>query len=227
MAAENIKNWEFKASDADLVRVETASGEISLEAAEGPFVKIELTGEYDAAKCEISAALSGSKLLVSAKGKKKLFGSSGNCKAGFRITAPSGKRIVVVSGAGKVRIAGFSAGADITSGAGAIEFKNISGPISVNSGAGSVKGDIYSEELRASTGAGAIDLSWSKLPPKGKVEIKTGAGTTTLTFPAGSKVHAAYKAGVGRMNNDLGEDPDAPFKIDVKSGAGSLNIKKH
>ena len=226
MAAE-IKNWEFKAGDAELIQVETDSGEISLEAAEGASIKIEVIGEYDAAKCEISAALSGSKLLASAKGKKKLFGNSGNCKAGFRITAPAGKKLVVRSGAGKAGIVGFSAGADIFSGAGVVEFKRVSGQITVKSVAGSINGDIYSEELAASTGAGTIDLSWNKSPLKGRVDIKTGAGTTTLSFPAGSKVHAVYKAGVGSIHNELGDDPAAPFKIDVKSGVGSLNIKKH
>jgi len=226
MAAENVKNWNFKAGDAEIIQVETDSGYISLEAAEGQAIRVEMTGEYDASKCDISTALSGSRLLASAKGKKKLFGSGGNCKAGFRITAPAGKKLVVRSGAGKVWIAGFSAGADVSSGAGLIEFKTVSGPINVKSGAGAVKGDIYSEELSASTGAGIIDLAWNKAPQKGRVEIKTGAGATTLSFPAGSKVHAVYKAGVGSMKNELGDDPASPFKIDVKSGAGSLNIKK-
>lgn len=226
MAAENIKNWEFKGGDAEIIQVETDAGEVSLAAAEGQAIKVEVIGEYDAAKCEISAVLSGSKLIASAKGKKKWFLGSGNCKAGFRITAPAGKKIVVKSGAGKTGINGFAAGADISSGAGTIEFKSVSGPITIKSGAGAIKGEISSEELLASTGAGSIDLSWNKLPQKGRVEIKTGAGTTTLSFPAGSKVHAVHKAGVGSMTNELGDDPSAPFKINVKSGAGSLNIKK-
>jgi DUF4097 and DUF4098 domain-containing protein YvlB len=206
--------------------VETDSGDISLEVAEGQAIKVEVTGEYDASKCDISAAISGSKLLASAKGKKKLFGSGGNCKAGFRITAPAGKKLVVRSGAGKIRIAGFSAGADVSSGAGLIEFKTVSGPITVKSGAGAVSGDIFTEALTVSTGAGSIDLAWNKLPPKGKVEIKTGAGKTTLSFPAGSKVHAVHTAGFGGMTNELGDDPASTFKIMVKSGAGSLNIKQ-
>ena len=227
IAAENIQNWEFKAADAAVIRVEADSGEVSLEAVGGASIKVEVIGEYDADKCEVSAALSGSTLLASAKGKKKWFWSNSNCKAGFRITAPAGKKLVVKSGAGKTWIAGFSAGANIFSGAGTVEFKSVSGPINIKSGAGSIKGDICSEEFVANTGAGSIDLVWNKPPQKGKAEIKTGAGSTTLSFPAGSKVHASYKAGVGSLNNELGDDPSAPFKIDVKSGVGSLNIKKY
>lgn len=227
MAAENSKKWEFKAADAAVIQVEADSGDISLEAAQGPSIKIEVIGEYDADKCEVTAALVGSKLLASAKGKKKWFWSNGNCKAGFRITAPAGKKLIVKSGAGKAVIAGFLAGADIFSGAGTVEFKGLAGPISVKSGAGAIKGDIYSEEFAASTGAGTIDISWNKPPQKGTAEIKTGAGSVTLTFPAGSRVHASYKAGVGSMSNELGDDPSASFKINVKSGAGSLDIKKY
>jgi len=226
MAMENIKNWEFKAADVAVIQVETDSGEVSLEAAEGQVVKVEVIGEYDVDKCEVSAALSGSKLVVSAKGKKKWFWSSGNCKAGFRITAPAGKKLIVRSGAGKAGLAGFAAGADVFSGAGIIEFKGVSGPINVKSGAGTIKGDIYSEEFSASAGAGAIDLSWDKAPKKGKVNIKTGAGDITLAFPADSKINVNYKAGAGNLSNELGSDPSAGFSVDVKSGAGSLNIKK-
>ncbi|HAT73307.1 MAG TPA: hypothetical protein DCS63_10880 [Elusimicrobia bacterium] len=226
MATKNTNNWEFKAADVAVIQVETDSGEVVLEAAEGEVIKVEVTGEYDADKCEVSAALSGSKLMASAKGKKKWFWNSANCKAGFRITAPAGKKLIVRSGAGKAGLAGFAAGADVFSGAGSIEFKGVSGPISVKSGAGTIKGDIYSEEFSASVGAGAIDLSWNKAPEKGRADIKTGAGGVTLAFPADSRINVNYKAGVGNLSNELGSDPSAGFNVDVKSGAGSLSIKK-
>lgn len=224
MAAENVKPLDFRAGDAEIIQVETDSGEISLEVVEGQSIKVEVTGEYDVSKCDISAALNGSKLLASAKGR---FWRGGNCKAGFRITAPAGKKLVLRSGAGNIRMTGFSAGADVSVGAGAVEFKAVSGPINVKSAAGAVRGDIYSEDLTASTGSGSIDLVWNKLPSRGKVEIKTGVGNTTLSFPAGSKVHVVHAAGVGSMSNELGDDPSAPVTIVVKSGAGSLNIKKN
>ncbi len=226
MAIENTNKWEFNAGDVSVIEVASETGEIEVNAVEGNIIKAEITGEYNADKCEISTELKDGALCISVKGKKRWFWKNSNCKAGFKVTAPSAKKLIVKSGTGLIRVSDFTAGGEFKSGTGIIEFKNLSGQIIVKSGAGVIKGDIYSEDFESKSGAGVLDVSWNKVPQKGKVSIKNGAGSSNLSFPSETKMKVNFKSGAGSLHNEFGDEAKADFKIDYKSGAGSLNIKK-
>jgi len=227
MATENAKKWEFKSEKVSTIQVQTDSGSIVLSTAEGSLINAEVTGEYNTEKCEVTSELKDSRLVLTAKSRRKWFWRSSNCKTGFNVSAPANKKIIVKSGAGHIEIGSFTAGVDSYSGAGMVEFKNTSGQISVKTGAGTVIGDIYSENMDVKSGAGTVNLSWTKTPEKGLCVVKSGAGATVLSFPAGSKVSVNFKSGAGSLKNELGDNPQAGFRLDVKTGAGSLHIKKH
>jgi hypothetical protein len=226
METENTNKWEFNGGDVSVIEVGSETGEIEINAVEGDIIKVEVMGEYDADKCEISTEIKDGKLSLSAKGKKRWFWKNSNCKAGFKVTAPTKKELIAKSGTGLIRVLDFLAGGEFKSGTGIIEFKNLSGPIIVKSGAGIIKGDIYSEDFESKSGAGVLDVSWNKAPQKGKVSIKSGAGSSNLSFPSETKMRVNFKSGAGSLHNEFGDDSKADFKIDYKSGAGSLNIKK-
>ncbi len=223
---ENTQHWDFRADEVPAIEVEADAGDISLAVEEGMFIKAELTGGYDSGKTELTVEVRDSKLVLTVKSKKKWFWSGGSCKNGFKISAPSKTLLNIKNGAGRVTVGGFAAGADIYSGAGEVEFRGLCGPINVKSGAGTVSGEVFSEALDIKSGAGAVNLAWTRSPDTGSVSVKNGAGSTTLAFPEGSKVAVKFKSGVGSMTNDLGDTPSAAFKVEVKSGAGSLAIKK-
>ncbi|MDO8805756.1 MAG: hypothetical protein Q7R35_15155 [Elusimicrobiota bacterium] len=223
---QNTQHWDFRADEVRAIQVEADAGEINLLAEEGMSIKAELTGDYNSEKTVLTMEIKDSKLILTVKSRKKWFCFGGSCKNGFKITAPAKTLLTVMNGAGRVIANGFTAGAEISSGAGEVVFQALSGPIRVKSGAGSVSGDIYSEDLEVKSGAGAVNLSWTQAPRQGSALVKNGAGSTTLAFPAGSKVAVKFKSGVGSMTNELGDTPSAPFKVEVKSGAGSLAIKK-
>ena len=226
MAMENTNKWEFNARDVSVIEVATETGEIKINAVEGDIIKVEVIGEYDADKCEISTEIKDGALSIVAKGKRRWLWKNSNCKAGFRVAAPANKKLIIKSGTGLMRISDFSAGGDFKSGTGIIEFKNLSGPIVVKSGAGIIKGNIYSEDFESKSGTGVLDISWNKVPQKGKVSIKNGTRSANLSFPAETKMKVNFKSGAGSLHNEFGDDLKAGFKIDYKSGAGSLNIKK-
>jgi hypothetical protein len=46
-------------------------------------------------------------------------------------------------------------------------------------------------------------------------------------FPKGTKVKTSYKAGSGEMSNELGDNPEAAFKVSMKAGSGDLKIKSY
>lgn len=223
---ENTQHWDFRADEVPAIEVEADAGDVIIVAEDGMFIKAELTGDYNAAKTELTVAVRDSKLVLTAKFRKKWFWSGGSCKNGFRISAPPKTRLTVRNGAGRVTVGSFAAGADITSGAGEVEFRGLSGPILVKSGAGTVGGEVFSEHVDVKSGAGAVNLAWARSPERGLASIKNGAGSVTLAFPEGSKVAVKFKSGVGSLTNELGDTPAAAFKVEVKSGAGSLAIKK-
>jgi len=223
---KNTQHWDFRADEVPAIEVEADAGDISLVAEDGMFIKAELTGGYDAAKTALTVEVREGRLLLTVKSKKKWFWSCGSCKNGFRISAPPKTRLTVKNGAGRVTVGSFAAGANVSSGAGEVEFRGLSGPISVKSGAGTVSGEIFSEALEVKSGAGAVNLAWARGPERGTAAVKNGAGSTTLAFPEGSLVAVKFKSGVGSLTNELGDTPSAPFKVEVKSGAGSLTIKK-
>lgn len=223
---QNTQHWDFRADEVRTIQVEADAGEISLTAEEGMSIKAELTGDYHSEKTVLTMQVQGSKLILTVKARNKWFFFGGSCKNGFKISAPAKTLLTLKNGSGRVMVDGFAAGADISSGAGEVELRALSGPIRVNSGAGTVSGNIYSEDLEVKSGAGAVNLSWAYPPAQGSALVKNGAGSTTLAFPAGSKVAVKFKSGVGSLTNELGDTPSAPFKVEVKSGAGSLAIKK-
>ena len=220
-------NWEFKSEDVIAIEVATECGPITAFADESS-IKAEITGNWDEDKHEVKAEIEDRVLKLSIKSKKKWLGLFGNssCKAGFKVSAPKGKKLIFKSGAGHLKANDFISGGKFLSGAGTVEFKNLSGPITAKNGAGTVKGDIYSEEVDIKSGAGTVDLKWNKTPEKGNVSIKSGAGSAVLNFPKETKMKILYKSGVGSFNNEFDNNSEAEFEVNYKSGAGSLNIKK-
>ena len=221
------RNWEFKSEEAGVIEIATECGPITV-ISEDSAIKAEIAGEYNENKCEVKAEIEDRILKLSVKTKKKwlgIFGNS-NCKTGFKVSAPKDKKLILKSGTGFIKVNDFVSGGKFLSGASTVEFENLSGPITAKSGAGTVRGNIYSEEVDMKSGAGTIDLKWNKAPERGNVSIKSGAGRAVLSFPKETKMKTLYKSGVGRFNSEFDNDPEAEFKVNCKTGAGSLNIKK-
>ncbi|MCX5786222.1 MAG: hypothetical protein NTX59_11095 [Elusimicrobia bacterium] len=227
IAGEMPKNWEFKSGDVLSIQAETASGEIKLVVSEAPTVKVELIGEYSPDKCEITSELNGGTLFLKAKNneKKKHFWNSG-CKAGFSVTASAEKQLEIKTGAGAVYVSSFSVGAAITAGAGTIKLDGLSGAIRITSGAGRILGDIYSEKFDCKSGAGDVAVNWLRPPKYGSAAITTGAGRVSLGFPKDSRLNISHKSGFGSFNSDFASDSSAPFILNIKTGAGSVKVKR-
>ena len=225
--AEEIKNWEYKSSEVKIIEVAMETGPIEV-IAEGDLVKVERIGEYDAEKCEISVEMKNRKLKLSIKSPKKwikLFGKS-ECKAGFKISAPKDKKLILKSIGGSINVKDFSNGGKINSVAGTIDIENIGGKLKIRSEAGYIRGFVLSKNVDIKTKGAIIDLKWNKSPKKGKISIITEVGNAKLAFPKETKMGIHYKSGSGSFNSEFGSDLKAGFKIDCKSGSGSLNIKK-
>ena len=227
-AAEMQKNWEFKSGDVSAVQAETDAGDIKLNVANGPAVKAWIIGDYSADKCEITAELRSGTLFLKAKGKdkKKYIWSNAGCKAGFSVEAPAEIKLEIKTGSGGVNVSSFTAGAALSAGAGTIKLAGLSGAITLATGASTISGDVYSEKFDCKSGAGDIALNWLNPPKAGSASITTGAGRVSVGFPKDSKLNISHKSGIGSFDSEFSGDPAAPFKLDIKTGAGSVKIKK-
>lgn len=228
MAAETAKNWEFPAAGVTSLQVQTEAGDIKLVPEAGAVIKAVQTGEYKADKCEITAESRDGAVVLTVKTKKSKWFKLGldGCKAGFSVSAPADKKLLIKTGAGGVEIGSFSAGAELTTGAGGVKLAGLSGALNFTSGAGKISGEIYSENFQCKTGAGTLDLVWNKVPKAGSASIKSGAGTIKLAFPAASKIKISHTSGAGSLNSEIGSDSSAAFKLDIKTGAGKVDIRK-
>ncbi len=167
---------------------------------------------------------SGDNLVVEVKEEGWFNGD--NCKVNFEIKVPKIIALNLKSGFGKFEINGTK---------GKINFKLGSGDVVVDaevvelrgkSGSGSVKvtglvGDTYLK-----TGSGDITLSYKAVIQKGQLNIATGLGDATVSFPASMKIMTNFKSGSGQIYNELGASSDAAFKVSMKAGSGDLKIKK-
>lgn len=228
MAQGTPETWRFDAASVKTIRVSAGAGPIELKTAPGPDIKAALSGEYEPDACEITAEVRGDELVLEARGRKKGFWSwrRQNCRAGFSVSAPADKPLIIKNGAGDVRIGDFTAGADIASGAGRVELVRTSGPLKISSGAGSISGELYSEDFKLSSGAGSTDLAWTKAPKAGRISFYSGAGLIKLAFPGDSRLNVQHSTGAGSFRNGLGSDPSAPVTLVIRSGAGNVEISK-
>ena len=87
-----------------------------------------------------------------------------------------------------------------------------------------VEGLVGSAEIKI--GSGDVTLTWAEAPQRGSIAVKTGAGDVRLALPDGTKLATRYTSGSGKLENELGDMPEAELKVSVMTGSGDLWIKK-
>ncbi|KAF0124629.1 MAG: hypothetical protein FD189_2293 [Elusimicrobia bacterium] len=223
---EGNRNWEFGSDEISVIEVETEEGRIVLRAEEGETVRVSLLDGEASAGCGIEAAASDGRLRLSARGTKRAFFFKRSCKTGFQVSAPAGKKLIVKTGSGAVEIGSFGAGGDVFSGAGPIRLSGFSGPLRVVTGAGKVEGEIFSENTDVKSGSAEIALSWGSSPAKGGVSIKSGSGPLALSFPEETRMRIRHVLGAGSFSSEFANDDTAPFSLNIIAGAGSVRIAR-
>lgn len=217
---------EFDSKDLNAVSVENTSGQVTISAFEGTKATVAATKNKFSDKCKMTIDRTGNKLVLKVEKTSSLFKSE-ECDVDFDVKVPKTVDLDLVLGSGNLSIAGiegalvFKVGSGNMSADGA--FKNINGK--TGSGKVDIKGLTGGGELK--TGSGTIDLKFATSPLKGEFDVKSGSGNTTILFPKGTSVKTSFKTGSGKLVNELGDNPSAPFSVSVKSGSGNLNIKTY
>lgn len=208
------------------VSVENTSGKVVISSTEDAKVTVVATKNKFSDKCKMTVERSGNKLVIKVE-KTSSFFSTEVCDVDFQVNVPKAVDLDLAAGSGDLTVNGIQGDLTFIVGSGDIlangTFKKIDG----KSGSGNIaiKGLTGGGELK--TGSGEIDLTYLVSSLNGELDLKSGSGDAMILFPKGTKVKTSYKTGSGELSNELGDYPEAAFKISMKAGSGDLKIKSY
>lgn len=235
---------EFDAKDIEKLIVKNDIGQTLITGNETEKISVTAITEHDG--CEITIQQEKNNIIVKNKNNGDHFWEK-PCKTNFSITLPKNIEVEAKNGEGNLMVENMTNIVKTKTGSGSTFLKNVSGTYEGKSGSGDIKGTLYSEEVRIRIGSGDIDLEgflskasiktgsgdvkikWNKSLDKGSFEGKSGSGDYTLLFPKDmkTKVRTDIKLGSGETSNQLGDNPEADFKIKIRAGSGDVDIRKY
>lgn len=227
IALATSETTEFNASSLREVQVKNGAGKVTIIAISGKKAFVAATKNKFSDKCELKMDLKGKSLRIETKQKMLGLLSGDDCEVDFEVKVPRDVDLALKLGSGDISIKDIQGALTFQVGSGNVSangsFKKIDG----KAGAGKIDviGLAGGGELKA--GAGNINLEFPHADLKGNLDIRTGSGDTTLNFPKGTKVHTTFKAGTGELTNELGDTPNAGFKVSAKAGSGNLHVKPY
>ncbi len=156
--------------------------------------------------------------------------------ADLRITVPTGKRLAVYVGVGRVQVTNVdgelrvdAAAAEVTSrstrgrlaietGAGDVAVDDASGSISLETGSGDVRiNRIRDGDLKLETGSGAVEGSGITV---GTADIETGSGDIRIDAVASPRL--SLETGSGSVNATLTAGPEM---LHAETGSGDITVR--
>ena len=219
---------ESKDFDAKYVKsfvIENMQGDISITGVTTPRALVVADEVKFPEDCILDVKQEGTE--ITAKVDQKSFMRKGDCKVNFTISVPPNTNLEIKLGSGNLTILNAQ---------GKIQYKVGNGDVNVDGDIADIDGKIGSGKTTVSglkgkasffAGSGTHKITYAKVPSKGELEIKTGAGATDVLLPADSKFALDAKIGAGSVHNEIGETKSAKFKITYKAGTGDLNINKN
>jgi hypothetical protein len=133
------------------------------------------------------------------------FGDS--CRVDYKVTIPARVAVEIEGAAGDIKLTGPVGNATVNTAAARITGTGL--------GAGAFK---------VTTTAGEVDLGFAAAPTS--VEVKSNAGSITLTVPGGEKYNVAVDTTIGAQNVTVDKDPSSAHRIAVDTTVGAVTVKK-
>jgi DUF4097 and DUF4098 domain-containing protein YvlB len=148
------------------------------------------------------------------------------CRVELNVTGPKAATFDIKTGSGDLAVKQVTGDLGFSIGSGAATIDSEVSSIDGKSGSGDMilKGLVANASLKA--GSGKINVTYTSPPSEGELDIQAGSGKTEIVFPLTAKIRTTFMSGTGKMTNDLGETPESPFKISMKTGSGDVHIKK-
>ena len=221
--AEETVKQEFDPTGLESVEVENLFGQVHVRTLNQGKVVVLAKKQKFSDKCQLEIKRKDNELEVEVEKKGLL--PVNDCQVDFDIQVPKTVKLEISNGSGDIKVSGIHGELDYKVGRGTLqadgEFTKVEGKTGF--GDVTIKGLLGGGEVEV--GSGKIQLTFTEAKLSGEIEIKTGAGDATLEFPKGTAVKTRLLSGTGRLQDELGEDPKASFKVSMKTGSGNLKIK--
>ncbi len=224
LAETEIIRKVFDSSDIHNLNLKNTGGKINITVAQGSESSVEVQKQGRGENCVLKIEKINKTLVLATESPFAYF--QPRCNVDFNIKIPRDIALNINNGSGLISINGTRGSIKFFSGSGQVR---IAGDItdlkgSSPNGAVSVVGLSGNGQLKV--GKGDISITYSALPSRGGLNIRTEAGNATVFVPAGARINTKLKVGRGKLKSELADNNDAPFTIAAKSGRGNLSIKK-
>jgi Putative adhesin len=133
------------------------------------------------------------------------FGDS--CRVEYKVTIPARVAVDIEGAAGNIVLTGPIANATVKTTAARITGSGL--------GAGTIA---------ATTTAGEVELAFAAAPTS--VEVKSTAGSITLTVPGGEKYNVTVDTTIGSQDVTVDKDSSSSHRINVETTVGAVTVKK-
>jgi putative adhesin len=130
-----------------------------------------------------------------------------NCRVVYTVTMPAKVALDIEGAAGDIVLTGPLVKATVNTAAARIAGTGLGGGT-----------------FQATTNAGQIDLAFAAAPSS--VEVKSTAGSVTLTVPGAEKYNVSVDTTIGGQQVSVDKDPSSSHRLNVETTVGSVTIKK-
>jgi hypothetical protein len=233
----------FPVDRVDEIDIETAAGAVSIDAEGDKFVKVSAPETGD--ECAMTQTLTAGVLLLSARGSaRKSFTLDKTCEAGYAVVAPPGLRIKTRSITGDITIGAFTGSIEAKTGSGDIVLRGALGEITAHTGKGNISGAAPSGRITAvaqhgavtlgaltgnasiRSGDGGVSLSWTSLPMRGIIDVRTSGGNQSIAVPGSARLALDMRSESGTTACDAPNDPRANLSMTLRSTSGAIVVKR-
>lgn len=237
-----VETQEFEAAGLKTLTLKNLSGDAEISVSENNKAVVSAEKVDFEKACSLKIGQTGSELNIEVE--KTGWFNKARCKVHFKIQVPKAIAMNLKSGSGNIEVTGTKGPISFRIGSGDVEIDAEVSELEGATGSGNVDatGNIGSTQLKSGsgtinltgltgdtdlkTGSGNLTITYKSAIQKGALSIKTGSGDATVVVPSEMKVLTDFKAGSGRIYNELGDTSDAGFKISMKAGSGDLKIQK-
>jgi hypothetical protein len=235
LIALNAVAWALRSTERDTfpidepfdrVEVDVNAGEITVEAS--PDGTASLTAHTEAAlfaSAEIAhEVVDGSLVVTGVCGRTPWVIGWARCRIDVTLQVAADVDVVASSSAGSVTARGLDGAADLRSSAGRVRVDGHTGPLRAHSSAGGVEvTGLSSDDAEISSSAGSVNVT--AVTPPASLRATSSAGGVTVSLPGDVAYNLDAETSAGGTTVDVATDPSSPYRVEVRSSAGSVTVR--
>jgi hypothetical protein len=221
LALRRSETRDFEtAEQVDVVEIHLESGDVRVDATEQDRIRVRQTRRWSWRAPQLEQAVEDGRLRLTADCP----GLSLGCSVNHRLAVPPSVAVVITTDRGSITVAGLRGDTTARTSAGSVEVSSVAGSVDVETDAGNVNAvNLTSPRLKATTDAGSIEATFRSAPDD--VRVESDAGGIRLTVPD-DLYSVKTDTNTGRPDVDVRLDPDARRRIDARTNAGGITIRR-